>query len=272
MKPADLKPGTWLVIREPLDDRAYHACFIERLESLGYGDPALSRLCCSEWIGQPGTDEAGCRTFTDTVLIHRGSVLLEEFFNPLPDPVDASSQPASQASPAVDTLGLELAPASPEIQATAVLSKKATEQWRERVRLALLERLQRQPLDSQDLARFDADRASAAGPEHSSIPHKLHTQLEGRPDVSGTSSCALRGSTVRTQRSHWLVLSSRRATAHKARPLTRRERALLALHPVRLWLPAPVRLLVERIYVAASLRSSYERVASKGNAKGGDHA
>ena len=78
MTPSQLKPGTWLVIREPLDDREYRAQFVEHLPSLGYGDPALTRLCCAEWVGQPGADDAGCCTFTDSELIRRCRVLLDE--------------------------------------------------------------------------------------------------------------------------------------------------------------------------------------------------
>lgn len=59
MTPVDLKSGTWLVIREPLDDQQYLTCFIERLESLGYGGPALNRLCCAEWVASKRNASGG---------------------------------------------------------------------------------------------------------------------------------------------------------------------------------------------------------------------
>ena len=272
MNPAQLKPGTWLLIRDPLDDREYRACFIERLPSLGYGDPALNRLCCAEWIGLPWADEAGCCTYSDTLVAHHSRVLLEDAVSPLHDSFGASSQQDSKTLPVPEALDLEPLLASPGTQATAVLSEKAMEEWREKVRLEQLERLHKQLIDSQDPAQLDAQREGGVIPARSSTPRKPHTQSVNSLSASDTDACALRASTTRSQRSHWLALSSRLATVHKARPLTPRERALLALHPVRQWLPAPVRRLVVRAYLMASILSSCERAASKRNAKGGDHA
>jgi hypothetical protein len=272
MNPAQLKPGTWLLIRDPLDDREYRACFIERLPSLGYGDPALNRLCCAEWIGLPWADEAGCCTYSDTLVAHHGKVLLEDTVSPLPDSFRAASQQDSKTLPAPEALDLEPLLASPGTQATAVLSGKAMEEWRERVRFEQLERLHKQLIDSQGQAQLDAQRAGGVTPAHSSTPRTPHTQSVNSLDASDTAACALRASTARSQRPHWLALSSRLATVHKARPLTLRECAMLALHPVRQWLPEPVRRLVVRTYLMASILSSCERAASKRNAKGGDHA
>ncbi|WP_139228047.1 hypothetical protein [Ectopseudomonas toyotomiensis] len=83
MKPEELKQGDWLVIRDPLADREYRAQFVERLPSLGYGDSALNRLSCADWIGQPGADAAGRCTFTDSELAHHGRVLLDDEDTPV---------------------------------------------------------------------------------------------------------------------------------------------------------------------------------------------
>ncbi len=274
MKPADIKPGTWLAIRDPFSGQEYHARFEEHLPSLGYGDPALNRLWVQDgpdWVGLSGTNRSGHCTFTDSELARLGRVLLDRA---CPENEEGGSHTAhpSPLPTLADVPGFQDPRELLGTQATPLLSGMAMAEWAERRRLEQLERLHKRLSDSQGQVQRDAQRAGAAMPGHSSIPRMPHTQSADSRDASGISACAQRASTVRTQRSQWLALSSRRATAHKARPLTKRERVLLALHPVRQWLPAPVRLLVERIYVAASLLSSYERVASKGNAKGGDHA
>jgi len=81
MKPEELKPGTWLLIRDPLGTGEFRARFEEHLPSLGYGDPALNRLFCPDgpvWVGLSGVDKSECCTFTDSELVRLGRVLLEE--------------------------------------------------------------------------------------------------------------------------------------------------------------------------------------------------
>ena len=188
------------------------------------------------------------------------------------DPSGALIQQASKVLPAAEALGLELPLASPEVQAMPILSGKAMEELAELRRLGQLERLHKRLIGSQGPAQLDAQIEGVAMPERSRVPHTLHTQSAGSRDASDTSSCALRASPARTQRSYWLALSSRQTTVHKARPLTLRARFLLVLHPVRQWLPAPIRRLVVRTYLTASILSSCERVTQRRSAKGGDHA
>lgn len=54
MKPSQLKPGTWLVIREALGTGEYLARFEGRTPAQGKGRPAKNRLFNPDWIGLSG--------------------------------------------------------------------------------------------------------------------------------------------------------------------------------------------------------------------------
>ncbi|MCY1281104.1 hypothetical protein D9M68_524540 [compost metagenome] len=179
---------------------------------------------------------------------------------------------ASQTPPAREAAGLQHPQAAPDAQATADLSETAMEEWQERVRLAQLEQLHKRLSDSRGQAQLDARRAGEAAPGHSSTPHTSHKQSACSRGVSGTCACALRASIERSRKPRLYGQFSTPPNPRRRGPLKLYERLLLVLHPIRQWLPSPVRQLVVRTYLMASILSSVDRAARQRKAKEQRHA
>ncbi|MDF3840451.1 hypothetical protein P3W55_01860 [Pseudomonas citronellolis] len=75
MKPSQLKPGTWLLIREAFGTAEYRARFEGRTPAQGKGRPAVNRLFNPEWVGLSGADDRGMATISDYDLARRGRLL-----------------------------------------------------------------------------------------------------------------------------------------------------------------------------------------------------
>lgn len=179
---------------------------------------------------------------------------------------------ATQTPPAREATGLQRPQAALDAQATADLSETAMEEWQEQVRLAQLEQLDKRLSDRQGQAQLDAQRAGAAAPGHCSTPHTPHKQSACSRGVSGTCACALQASIERSRKPRLYGQFSTPPNPRRRGPLKLYERLLLVLHPVRQWLPSPVRQLVVRTYLMASILSSADRAARQRKAKGQRHA
>lgn len=70
MKPSQLKPGTWLVIRGGLGE--YRARFEGRTPAQGKGRPAKNRIFNPDWVGLDGPEDAGIAFISDYDLARRG--------------------------------------------------------------------------------------------------------------------------------------------------------------------------------------------------------
>lgn len=272
MKPEELKPGTWLVIRDPLSGREYLCTFELRLSALFDFDTDLNHVWCSEWVGQDALDDGGVYPFTDSELVRHGRVLLNDAIIPWAESLSALNPQALQTPLAGEADDLQLPQVSPDVQAMAALSGTARAPWSEQQRLAQLARLHQRQLDKRDRAQSGVQQEGAAAAGHASTAHTPHTQSAGSQDGSGTAFCALRASIARSQKPLFRGQLSRPATVYEACPLKLYEHLLILLHPVKQWIPAPVRRLVVRTYLTALILSSCERVVRKRNAKGGDHA
>ena len=74
MKPSQLKPGTWLVIRKAFGTGEYRARFEGRTPAQGQGRPAKNYLFSPDWVGLSGPDDQGTAVISDYELARRGRV------------------------------------------------------------------------------------------------------------------------------------------------------------------------------------------------------
>lgn len=72
MKPSQLKPGTWLLIRDAFGTAEYRARFEGRTPAQGKGRPAKNHIHNPDWVGLSGPDDKGCAVISDYDLARRG--------------------------------------------------------------------------------------------------------------------------------------------------------------------------------------------------------